>query len=78
MVRRRNKLITNASQMKCGACGGDTFKVFEQRGTKTTSLIIECCKCLSTSIIRASQPNIEIGWGPKSDGILAVFGKEEG
>lgn len=62
-------MIEDAKKMRCGACGGDTFRMYKE----PKGLISECLKCKSTSTIRVRAPEIEIDWGEQSDGILCVF-----
>lgn len=59
-------MIENARKMMCGNCGGESFAMFEL----PDGLAAECEQCRSTSVIRASRPKIEIGWGEKSEGVL--------
>lgn len=66
-------MITGLSQMKCGGCGGEQFKVFT--ADPTVEIIVECQQCKSTSTIKVSTPKLVIGWGEASTGVLAVFTK---
>ena len=61
-------MVENAKKMGCGGCGGETFEVFQD----AKGLIVECCQCKSTSTIRVTTPTIDIQFGEKSEGRLAV------
>lgn len=62
-------MVENAQKMRCGNCGHEDFKIFSE----PMGLIVECCKCNSTSTVRVSTPKIVIDWGEKSEGILSAF-----
>lgn len=64
-------------QMGCGACGEKAFSIHKtgDRG-EVGNLVVKCNGCMSTTVVRASKPVLEIAWGKKSKGVLAPFGGE--
>jgi hypothetical protein len=65
-------MITNAQTMACGNCGHGKFAIY-----KSTTLHIECLKCLSVSDIDVTIPKITIEWGENSEGILCEMTPHE-
>lgn len=67
---------TDLKQMRCGGCGGETYKVFTPDAT--LRIAVECQQCQSVSWIEPSEPRLVIKWGDQrngedSDGRLTVF-----
>lgn len=67
-------MIENAQKFRCGACGGDTYRIFQQEGNDD-ELFAECTnpKCGSITTIGFTQPKINLGWHEDSDGIMAIY-----
>jgi hypothetical protein len=63
-------MITNAQSMACGACGNGLFRMFHVEAEAGFTLVAECQKCQSTSVIKPKPAELEIDWGENSDGVL--------
>lgn len=64
-------------QLKCGACGNETFRLF---GSKYGDGVLgleemrtECTKCFSISHIKQAKPRMTIEWGTNAQGILCFM-----
>lgn len=62
--------MAGEEQLKCGGCGGEEHRVFGPKGSGEAwaSLILECVKCKSRSVLEIPEPRITIGWGVRRDG----------
>ena len=63
-------MLENATRMSCGNCGKQEFAVYR---LPSENLVIECADCKSTSIIRPKAAEIEIGFGPGSEGRITCL-----
>lgn len=63
-------MITGAKPMACGNCGHGLFRMYYQEGKRDQSLMAECAKCASVSVIAPTAPSLSIEWGPAAEGIL--------
>lgn len=53
--------------MGCGGCGHQSFSIAR---TARYAFMVQCQKCESISVIKQSDPELVIEWGPQGDGIL--------
>ncbi|KDR37980.1 hypothetical protein [Caballeronia glathei] len=63
-------MLTDQKQMRCGGCGGETFKVFT--ADRSVRLVVQCQGCMSTSFIEPQPAKLQIEWG-EGDGRITVF-----
>jgi uncharacterized Zn finger protein len=59
-----------SKRMKCGACGGEVFRLSVRDALTGTEMLAECEGCGSTSIVRPSTPKLVVIWGEHSEGVL--------
>jgi hypothetical protein len=45
-------VLLDQQQMRCGGCGGETFKVYT--ADSTLRIVTECQGCMSTSLIECN------------------------
>jgi hypothetical protein len=60
---------TNMIKGECGDCGHDEVKIFKRKDVDD-SLITECTKCKTLSVITLSKPELQIKFHPDSTGRL--------
>lgn len=60
--------MEESEKMSCGACGCSTFKLYggTVRGWRR-SIVAKCNKCGSTTVIRPSEPTLELDWGGRDE-----------
>lgn len=61
-------MITNATLLACGACGQAKVRLYKT--LNNSILVAECTGCLSQTVIMVRQPELELEWGERADGIL--------
>jgi hypothetical protein len=61
-------MIENSKLMMCGACGCESFSVYNDN----KSLYTECKVCKSVSEVTISKPKLTIEWTDNAQGILCI------
>ena len=62
----------NLQKFRCGGCGNDSYRVYQQEGN-IQQLFSECIKCKSITIIEVTKPKIDLKWDDGADGIMCVY-----
>lgn len=67
---KTQSVLLDQKQMRCGGCGGETFKVYT--ADPTLRIVVECQGCKSTSLIEPQPARLQIEWGD-GDGRIVAF-----
>ena len=57
--------------MACGHCGHALHRLY--RHEESNSILVECCKCKSVSMVTTYEPRLQVEWTDNSDGRLTVM-----
>ena len=63
----------NLKRYRCGACGHDTYTIYQETEGKKR-LLTECNECKSITEINIQPATIRLDWGENGDGVLSFFG----
>lgn len=67
-------MIENLTKGECGACGGDSFKLYTNDVNK--HILVECEGCSDLSHIKVvTSAKLDVVWDDHSDGILHFSSK---
>ena len=62
---------TEKKQMRCGACGGDSFQI--STTDQSINLFVLCIKCESSTVLTVQPAALSFDWGENSEGIICPF-----